>query len=98
LHLLVLAAIQSAASAAPVRIVLTVPPPCGAARAASDEIIVCANGSNLYRISQPAARPSEPPKAEVQIAEGVHASADTEQADVGGFPSNRMVVRLKIKF
>ena len=98
MHLLVLVAIQAAASAAPVRIDLTVPPPCGAQQAAGDEIVVCAKGSNAYRINQPAAPPSQLPKAQAQIAQGVEASADTEQADVGGFPSNRMVVRLKFKF
>jgi hypothetical protein len=98
LHLLVLVAVQAAASAAPLRIDLTVPPPCGAQRAASDEIVVCANGSSPYRINQQPARQPDLPKAEVQIADGVLASADTEQADVGGFPSNRVVVRLKFKF
>ena len=98
MHLLVLVAIQAAASAAPVRIDLTVPPPCGARRATNDEIVVCAKGSNPYRIKQPPAPPSGLPKAQVQIAEGVQASADTEQADVSGFPSNRAVVRLKFKF
>ena len=98
LHLLVLVAIQAAASAAPVRIDLTVPPPCGAQKAASDEIVVCADGSSPYRIKQQPVRQPDLPKAEVQIAEGVQASADTEQADVGGFPSNRVVLRLKIKF
>jgi hypothetical protein len=34
----------------------------------------------------------------VQIAPGVSAAAETEQADVGGFPSNRFLVRFKIKF
>ena len=38
------------------------------------------------------------PKAQVRLAPGVSASAETDQADVGGFPSNRMLVRLKFKF
>jgi hypothetical protein len=68
---------------------------------ANDEIVVCARrpaGPHPYRINQPPAAQSSPSKAEVQIAAGVTATAVTEQADVGGFPSNRFLVRFKIKF
>ncbi len=98
MQLLFLVAAQAATGAAPERIDLTIPPPCGTARAAGDEIIVCAPGSRPYRINQPAAGQSELPKAEVRIARGVRASAETEQVDVGGFPSNRVVIRLKFSF
>jgi hypothetical protein len=34
----------------------------------------------------------------MQIARGVSAAAETEQAVIGGWPSNRLLVRFKIKF
>ena len=101
LHLLILLLAQAATSAAPEEVAATVPPPCEAQRPAKDEIVVCAgrqDGSSPYRINQPPAREPRLPKAEVQIAQGVSAGAETEQAVIGGFPFNRMMVRLKIKF
>jgi hypothetical protein len=38
------------------------------------------------------------PNAEVNVAEGVSVGAETEEADVGGFVSNRAMLRLKVKF
>ena len=64
-------------------------------------MIVCApatDGSSPYRIKQPPSASSEAPKAEVHLGKGARASAETEQVGVGGFPSNRMMVRLKFKF
>ena len=37
-------------------------------------------------------------KAELQVADGVKAAAETEGADMGEFGSSRLMVRLKIKF
>lgn len=79
----------------------TVPQRCGAGRSANDEIVVCVRrreGVSPYRINQPPAQQTDIPKAKVQLADGVSVSAVTEQADVGGFPSNRVMVRLKFKF
>ena len=101
MSLLVLLVIQATASAPVETIVAVVPPPCKAGRSANDEIVVCAprqEGLSPYRINPSPTRQRELPKAEVQLAEGVSASAETEQADVGGFPANRVMVRLKFKF
>lgn len=96
-----LALAQAVSASPPERVDLTVPQPCQAQQADAGEIVVCANrdGQSPYRIKQPERRP-EPgaPKAQVKIAEGVNAAAETEPADVGGFPSNRAMVRIKIKF
>lgn len=96
-----LALAQAVSASPPDRVDLTVPQPCQAQRADADEIVVCANrdGQSPYRIKQ-AERRSDPgmPKAQVKIAQGVNAAAETEQADVGGFPSNRAMIRIKIKF
>ena len=100
--LLVLAAFAQAVSATPPEVIdLTIPQPCEAPAPHSDEIVVCAtptDGLGPYRIGQ--ASPPRPavPKAEVQLAEGVSASAETESQDVGGVPSNRLMLRLKVKF
>jgi hypothetical protein len=101
LPLLFLLMVQATHAAPREKIDLTVPAPCAAHRVANGEIVVCArrpDGPSPYRISQPPARQPEVPKAKVQISEGVSASAETEHADIGGFPSNRLMLRLKIKF
>jgi hypothetical protein len=92
---------QAVTSVPPEKIDLTIRQPCEARESKSDEIVVCArrnDGSSPYRISQPPPRQSDIPKAELQLADGLNASAETESANVGGFLSNRMMVRLKIKF
>ncbi|WP_395623327.1 hypothetical protein [Sphingomonas daechungensis] len=90
------------ASAAPREVIdLTIPQPCVAAPA-DGEVVVCANrnGESPYRLRQPRGKVAETdlPKAEVQVANGVAIAGETEQADVGGFPSNRAMIKLKIKF
>lgn len=62
------------------------------------DIVVCGRrGKDRYRI------PPLPPvneglgTAEREIA-GVHAGAHVEQVGVGGFPSNRIMAGIKIKF
>ena len=99
--LLAAALAQAMSGSPPERIDLLIPQPCEAERPAEGEVIVCAparEGSSPYRIKQPPPEPSEVPKAEVQLGKGTSVSAETEQVDVGGFPSNRAMVRLKVKF
>jgi hypothetical protein len=94
---LILAQVVSATP--PERADLTIPQPCRAQSAG--EVVVCANrnGESPYRLKQPAEQAREGlPKAEKEIAEGVSVAGETEAADVGGFPSNRAMIRLKIKF
>ncbi|MBA3729547.1 MAG: hypothetical protein H0W92_01880 [Sphingomonas sp.] len=101
MSLLLAAMAQAVASVPPQKIDLTIRPPCETQKANESEIVVCAHRSGdlgPYRIKQLAARQSSIPKAEMQLADGVSASADAEQVDVGGFPSNRLMVGLKIKF
>ena len=90
---------QVVTSAPPERIDLTVQQSCRAANAG--EVVVCANrnGESPYRLKPPIQQAKEGlPKAAKQIADGVSIAGETEQADVGGFPSNRAMIRLKIKF
>jgi hypothetical protein len=99
MNLLLAVAVLQTISATPERIDLTVPQPCEHARA-GEEVVVCANrsGENPYRLKQPAQKERGPAKAQVQVADGVTAGAETENVDVGGFPSNRFMLRLKMKF
>lgn len=99
--LLLLAALTQTISPVPSEnIDVTIPRSCEAKKTATDEILVCAKRTDRspYRITQPPPRQSRVPKAELQLADGVSASADIDGYDVGGFPSNRIMVRLKIKF
>lgn len=100
--LLSLAAAQAMSASPPERVDLTIPQPCIEQRAANGEVVVCANrnGVSPYRLQEPEA-PAEGaalPDAEVKIADGVTAGAAAQQTDVGGFPSNRIMLGLKIKF
>ena len=100
--MLLLVAAQAMSASPPERVDLTIPQPCAEKRAENGEVVVCANrnGVSPYRLQEPEA-PAEGsalPEAEVKIADGVTAGAETQQADVGGFPSNRIMVGLKFKF
>lgn len=102
MSLLLAALLQAMSASPPERVDLTIPQPCAAQRSETDEVVVCGNrnGESPYRLKEPVA-PEEGqalPKAEVKLADGVTVGAGTEQADVGGFPSNRIMLGLKIKF
>jgi len=101
LYFLLAAVAQAVASVSPEKIDLTVRQPCEIPKSNENEVVVCARRSgdlSPYRIKQLPARQSNIPKAETQLADGVRASAEAEKADVGGFPSNRLMIGLKIKF
>jgi hypothetical protein len=75
------------------------PPPVTCDRSNLDEVVVCAGQEDRYRL-----RPvdgdeySDPPiRAERNFAGGV-LGIGGDQANVGGFPSNRMMLSFKIKF
>ena len=101
MSLLFAAFAQAVTSTPPEKIDLTIRQPCAGGKSNDDEIVVCARrdeGSSPYRINQPSPGKSDIPTAELQLADGVSAAAETENVDVGGFPSNRLMVRIKIKF
>lgn len=93
---------QTISSAPSDRIDLTVQPPCEAYQSGSDEVVVCAprrDERSPYRLPAPSSEEWDVvPKAEMSLGKGVNLAAETEQVDVGGFPSNRLMLRLKIKF
>ena len=102
MSLLLAAILQAISASPPERVDLTIPQPCAAQRSETDEVVVCANrdGESPYRLTEV----PEPngnaalPKAEVKVADGVGVGAEMEKAEVGGFDSNRAMVRLKFKF
>ena len=90
--------LQAVSASPPERIDLTVRQPCRQG-SDSEEVVVCAQrGESPYRLKQQPPAAAKEIKAEVQIAEGVSAGVETESADVGGFASNRAMLRFKLKF
>ncbi|HEU4704969.1 MAG TPA: hypothetical protein VFS45_04605 [Sphingomicrobium sp.] len=99
LTLFLAALAQAVASVPPERIDLT--RSCEARAATDQEIVVCGRrgeGPGPYRIAQMPPERASIPKAEVQVADGVRIAGETETVDVGGFPSQRFVLRLKLAF
>ena len=91
---------QAISASPPERVDLTIAQPCNPMAVAQDEVVVCANkkGESPYRLSEPPSPKKKAPKAGLTVAEGVSVAAETESVDVGGFPSNRAMIRLKLKF
>lgn len=98
MFLLLAAALQIVPVQRPETIALTISQPC--AGKTGEEVVVCAKrGDSPYRLRDvPPARRQALPAAQVKIADGVSAGAETESADVGGFASNRMMVRSSSSF
>ena|SRR5436190_2002220 len=65
-----------------------------------DEVVVCGrrNGQSPYRIGPQAPLPPVLPDAEFSLSNGVKAKLGAEQGAVGGIPTNRAMVSLKIRF
>jgi hypothetical protein len=91
---------QVLSASSPERIDLLVPQPCTSDQRDAGDVVVCANrsGESPYRLKQPERQSKALPKAQLQIGKATSVAAETEEADVGGFKSNRAMVRLKIKF
>lgn len=101
--LLVFVASAQAISPAPADTIdLTVAPRCEASQSTSGEVVVCArrrDERSPYRLPLlPSKQGAGVPKAEAKLGNGANFAAETEQADIGGFPSNRLMLRLKFKF
>lgn len=74
------------------------PRPCRPS-APGEDIVVCARPGDEYRLKAlpPLAGGAALPKAEVGVGKA-KVAAETEQGSVGGFPSNRIMLRLKRQF
>lgn len=79
---------------------LTPAPSCKPAP--NGDIVVCARqDTSVYRLTKLPERYRRDeglPRASKQIGKNTTLSAETEQAGVGGFPSNRAMIRLKMGF
>lgn len=77
------------------------PRDCPKARPGDTAIVVCGRGQAEFRLravpERYATDPQALPKAAMKIGDNTVA-AETEQAEVGGFPSNRVMLRLKRPF
>ena len=105
LALFVLSQVSAIAPVDPDRVVidLTVPAPCADddVQRLQGEIVVCARtdpGDNDRSPVPQAAGRDAMPRAEVQLSEHAALAAEAESADLGMARSQRMMVRLKIKF
>lgn len=105
LGLLILAQASAVAPVEAERLVidLLVPPPCAEddVQRLQGELVVCANreGDERDRLADPGAVAADGlPRAELQLADGTVVSAETESADLGMARSQRLMVRLKLKF
>lgn len=73
---------------------------CSPTSAAADEVVVCGRqDQEAFRLRPmpPQYERQAPPKAETSLLGGV-GSVETEQGNVGGFPSSRAMLRMKWKF
>lgn len=76
------------------------PDRCRAAVTREDEVVVCGrrDGQSPYRIAPQPATPPALPDAEFRLSEGVKAGIVAQQGEVGGIPTNRAMITLKLKF
>ena len=65
-----------------------------------DDVVVCAGDPDRFRLKPLPPRVAGPvlPKAETRVFGNAKVAAETEAASVGGFVSNRAMVRLKVPF
>ena len=67
----------------------------------SDDIVVCGRvDQEQFRLRPLRERTVRLgiPRAETKVLGDLRATAEVEQSDVGGFPSNRLMLRLKLPF
>lgn len=73
---------------------------CPAEAGEPGEVVVCGRPDQERFRLKPLGDRAEPaiPRAEFNLLENVKAAAEVEQVDVGGLPSNRIMLRLKLPF
>jgi hypothetical protein len=76
------------------------PDRCRAASIREDEVVVCGrrDGQSPYRIGPLSPTPPALPDAEFNISESAKVKLSAEQGEIGGIPTNRAMISLKIKF
>jgi len=71
-------------------------PRCGAPR--TGEIVVCAPDPEKQRLRPLPALPGQQPPGEIALSDSVNLGAHVESTMIGGAPSNRVMVDVKLKF
>ena len=74
--------------------------PCGMPRSKDGAIVICGrrDGASPYRIEQLAPNAPALPDATFRLGNGTQLSLEGERGEIGGIPTNRATVKLKIKF
>ena len=80
----------------------TVKAPAGCDASGSDIVVCGRSATERSRLKDPMPQgieaPPALPKAEIGVIGKLRATTETESAGVGGFPSNRVMLRLKMPF
>jgi len=73
---------------------------CHTGTAKDSEVVVCGRPEEQspYRIGPQPATPPMLPNAEFRLSDSVEAKLSAEQGEIGGIPTNRAMITLKIKF
>lgn len=93
-------ALQAVDPSHPNNSLLTQPRRCHTQSSSGDEVVVCGRreGQSPYRIGPQPPAPPTLPNAEFKISDGIEAKLSGEQGEIGGIPTNRAMISLKIKF
>lgn len=92
---------EAATAAPPERIELSVTAPNTAACDVSptDEIVVCAPDSAVYRLGPVSTKPGQAlPKTELKLSGNTVVAAHLQSGNLGNMPTNRAMVTIKVAF
>lgn len=100
MHAALLLALQVAGPPAPAPEKLRAARPCPTDAAETGDVVVCGRPDQEQFRLRPLPDCAEPamPRAETGVLGHLKAAADVEQGNVGGLPSNRIMLRLKLPF
>ena len=90
---------QTTADPPPPRVVIDLlPKACTKPSEQGEDIVVCGRREEPYRIGPIAPAPPAIPDAKIGIGEKATLAAEAQQGEIGGIPTNRAMITLKIKF
>ena len=90
---------QAVGQPPPPRLVIDLlPKACTKPSEANGEVVVCGRREEPYRIGPIGPAPPAIPEAKIGLGEKATLAAEAQQGELGGIPTNRAMVSLKIKF